>query len=148
MDDILDFHCHDRRTSANRSRGATDFSSEQALSETREMPISTNGDRISWTVMPMTKIMMDPRQSSRCCQLASSPNVTDVRSFLGFTNFYRRFIRNFSEVAKPLNALLQKDAKWEWTAIQFKAFEHLKTLLCSKPILVFPSMIEPFSLSQ
>jgi len=35
--------------------------------------------------------------------------------------------------------LLQKDAKWEWTDIQFKVFEHLKMFLCSKPILVFPS---------
>jgi len=42
-------------------------------------------------------------------------------------------------MAKPLNALLQKDAKWEWLNVQFKAFENLKSLLCSKPILVFPT---------
>ena len=42
-------------------------------------------------------------------------------------------------MAKPLNALLQKDTKWEWSDVQFKAFEHLKSLLCSKPILVFPT---------
>ena len=40
-------------------------------------------------------------------------------------------------MAKPLNALLQKDAKWEWSDVQFKVFENLKSLLCSKPILVF-----------
>ena len=42
-------------------------------------------------------------------------------------------------MAKPLNALLQKNAKWEWLDVQFKAFENLKSLLCSKPILVFPT---------
>ena len=41
-------------------------------------------------------------------------------------------------MAKPLNALLQKDAKWEWSDVQFKVFENLKSLLCSKLILVFP----------
>jgi len=61
----------------------------------------------------------------------------DVQSFLGFTNFYRCFIHNFSDKAKPLNALLQKDTKWEWSNVQFKVFEHLKSLLCSKLILVF-----------
>jgi len=85
------------------------------------------------------KIMMDPIKIQGVADWPVPRNVTDVRSFLGFTNFYRRFIRNFSDVAKPLNALLQKDAKWEWSDVQFKAFEHLKSLLCSKPILVFPT---------
>jgi len=51
-------------------------------------------------------------QKSKVLLIGQFPhNVTDVRSFLGFTNFIDHFIHNFSEVAKPLNALLQKDAK-------------------------------------
>jgi len=53
---------------------------------------------------------MDPIKIQGVADWPIPRNVTDVRSFLGFTNFYRRFIRNFSDVAKPLNALLQKDA--------------------------------------
>jgi len=85
------------------------------------------------------KIMMDPVKVQGVADWPVPHNIMDVRSFLGFTNFYRHFIHNFSEVAKPLNVLLQKDAKWEWTGAQFKVFEHLKTLLCSKHILAFPS---------
>jgi len=85
------------------------------------------------------KIMMDPIKIQGIADRPVPHNVTDVRSFLGFTNFYRRFIHNFSDMAKPLNALLQKDAKWDWSDVQFKVFEHLKSLLCSKPILVFPT---------
>jgi len=103
------------------------------------MRFRTDRNRIPWTAYCLQQ---DHDGSIKVQGVADWPvphNVTDVRSFLGFTNFYRRFIRNFSEVAKPLNALLQKDAKWEWMDVQFKAFEHLKSLLCSKPILVFPS---------
>jgi len=64
--------------------------------------------------------MMDPVKVQGVADWPVPHNVTDVRSFLGFTNFYRRFIRNFSEVAKPLNALLQKDAKWNGRVTNLK----------------------------
>src|SRR5882762_1930452 len=83
------------------------------------------------------KIMMDPIKVQGITDWPIPRDVTDVRSFLGFMNFYCQFIHNFSDMAKPLNALLQKDAKWEWSDVQFKVFEHLKSLLCSKPISVF-----------
>ena len=83
-------------------------------------------------------IMMDLIKIQGVANWPVPHNITNVWSFLRFTNSYRCFIHNFSDMAKPLNALLQKDAKWEWSDIQFKAFEHLKLLLCSKPILVFP----------
>src|SRR5258707_4289584 len=57
------------------------------------------------------------------------PYTTLFRS-LGFTNFYRRFIRNFSELAKPLNALLTKDSKWHWDMPEMSSFERLKHAQC------------------
>src|SRR5258705_2302942 len=71
-------------------------------------------------------------------------NTTNIQSFLSFTNFYQRFIRNFSNVAKPMNALLQKDARWVWADEQARAFEHLKTVICSAPVLVFPDPERPY----
>jgi len=91
---------------------------------------------------------MDPIKVQGVADWPVPHNVTDVRSFWGSPISIDVLFRNFSEVAKPLNALLQKDAKWEWTNVQFKAFEHLKTLLCSKPILVFPSDDRAFSSKQ
>ena len=50
----------------------------------------------------------------------------DVQKFMGLTNYYRRFIQDFSRVAKPLNMLVEKDRKWEWGVEQQKAFKELK----------------------
>ena len=52
--------------------------------------------------------------------------VKQVRGFLGFGNFYQRFIRHFSEFAKPLNDLLKKDHKFDWTDDCQRSFEELK----------------------
>ena len=41
-------------------------------------------------------------------------NVKDVRKFLGLANYYRRFIKDFAQVARPMNMLTRKDVKWKW----------------------------------
>ena len=41
-------------------------------------------------------------------------NVKDVRKFLGLTNYYRRFIKDFAQVARPINVLMRKDMEWKW----------------------------------
>ncbi|KAH0610713.1 uncharacterized protein H6S33_012240 [Morchella sextelata] len=63
-------------------------------------------------------------------------NVKAVQAFLGFVNFYRRFIDGFSKVCKLLTDLLQKDKKWYWTAAHEQAFEELNRLFTSTPILL------------
>ena len=61
--------------------------------------------------------------------------VVDVQSFMGFANFYRRFIKGFSKIAKPLTDLTKKGIKWDWTAACQQAFEELKTAFTTGPIL-------------
>ena len=56
----------------------------------------------------------------------SPTTVKQTRGFLGFGNFYQRFIRSFSNLAKPLNDLLLKDQKFIWTDDCQKAFDELK----------------------
>jgi len=63
--------------------------------------------------------------------------VKKVESFLEFTNFYRRFIQNFSYTAKPLNKLKGKK-KWTWTEVYQEAFEKLKEKITSQPVLSLP----------
>jgi hypothetical protein len=65
-------------------------------------------------------------------------NVKGVESFLGFANFYRRFIKNFSIIAAPLNQLKGKDKEWNWGEEQQKAFEEIKAAIISEPVLVLP----------
>ena len=63
--------------------------------------------------------------------------VKDVESFLGFTNFYRRFIQNFSYIATPLNELKDKK-EWKWEEEHQKAFEELKERITSQLVLALP----------
>ena len=64
------------------------------------------------------------------------PNIlTDVRSFLGFANYYRRFIHGFSSTVKPLTELTKKDRRFHWDKDQQLSFEELKQRFTSAPIL-------------
>ena len=72
--------------------------------------------------------------------------VKEVQSFLGFGNFYRRFIKGFSKLAQPLNDLLKKDKKFEWTLIQQQSFETLKKRFTEEPVLMMPDHSKPFQI--
>ncbi|KAI3494636.1 hypothetical protein L1887_40553 [Cichorium endivia] len=69
---------------------------------------------------------------------------TEIRQFLGLAGYYRRFIKNFSKIAKPLTALTQKGARFDWDDPQENAFQTLKQMLCSAPILSLPEGTEDF----
>ena len=62
-------------------------------------------------------------------------NVKDIRKFLGLANYYRRFIKDFARVARPINMLTRKDVKWQWGVEQQKAFDELKGMFTTKPVL-------------
>ena len=53
-------------------------------------------------------------------------NVKDVRKFLGLTNYYRKFIKDFARLARPINVLTRKDMKWRWEGAEQAAFDKLK----------------------
>src|SRR5229473_8258055 len=65
-------------------------------------------------IVSFDKIMMDPVKVQGIADWPQLMNLTEVCSFLGFCNFYQHFIRKFSQIAKPLNELMQKDKKWTW----------------------------------
>ncbi|CAH9138601.1 unnamed protein product, partial [Cuscuta epithymum] len=73
-------------------------------------------------------------------------SVKAIRSFLGHAGFYRRFIKDFSKIAKPLCDLLAKDAPFEITPTRLKAFNTLKEALTSAPIITSPDWSLPFEL--
>ena len=72
--------------------------------------------------------------------------VKDVRSFLGHASFYRRFIMDFSKIARPLTNLLAKDTSFIFSHECLKAFEFLKKELTTTPIIHAPDWTLPFEL--
>jgi hypothetical protein len=76
-------------------------------------------------------------------QLPLPTNVKGIHSFLGHAGFYRRFIQNFSQIARPLTHLLAKDAPFIFTEECLQAFHTLKKALISAPIIQPPDWIYP-----
>jgi hypothetical protein len=87
------------------------------------------------------KIRMDPIKVEGVRQWATLKNVKDIQSFLGFLNFYRRFIKGFGDYAKPLTRLTRKDYKWRWGELEKNAFDQLILAVTSEPVLHFPTDI-------
>ena len=68
----------------------------------------------------------------------------DVRSFLGLTSYYRKFIRDYAFIARPLYDLTRDDVEFQWTERHQDAFRHLQEALVSPPILAFPDFTKQF----
>ncbi|XP_011639428.1 uncharacterized protein LOC105428693 [Pogonomyrmex barbatus] len=73
--------------------------------------------------------------------------VKDVQSFIGLAGYYRKFIEDFSRIAKPLTKLTKKGEKFEWTETQQNAFDMLKNKLTTASILKYPDFTREFLLT-
>ena len=95
-------------------------------------------------------IKMDPSKISTVAQWPTPSTVTELRSFLGLCNHFRKFIKDFASIASPLYALTKgkKTAplKALWSDIQNTAFEALKSALTSQPVLRHVDITQPFEL--
>ncbi|KAG0154445.1 hypothetical protein PDIDSM_13 [Penicillium digitatum] len=80
-------------------------------------------------------IRMDPDKIETIVNWKTPTCLTDVQAFIGFGNFYRRFIRDFSKVIAPLVRLTKKDVRFEWTPVCQLSFEALKKAFTSAPVL-------------
>jgi hypothetical protein len=89
---------------------------------------------------------MDPIKIAGIKNWLTPTKVKDVRSFLGFCNFYWPFIRGFAHLARPLNELTRKDTEWSWEARHQNAFKELKTRVMTEPVLAHPVLTDPFEL--
>ena len=89
-------------------------------------------------------IEVDKAKFGLISKLPSPTNVKIVRQFLGHAGFYRRFIKDFSKIAKPLYKLLEKDAKFAWDEDCQRSFEELTAYLTTTPIVRAPNWQLPF----
>ena len=80
-------------------------------------------------------LSMDPSKVKTIEDWPTPVSVREVQSFLGFANFYRRFIRNFAGLSKPLTSLTKKETPFVWSSACQSAFDDLKKCFVSSPIL-------------
>ena len=91
-------------------------------------------------------VRTDPKKLRAVENFQTPVDVKTVRSFTGLASYYRRFIPNFSRIAAPLHELTKKDVSFVWTPECQLAFEKLKRLLTSAPVLAFPQLDQPYLL--
>jgi len=89
-------------------------------------------------------VKMDPVKVQGIADWPTPQTVKDVRSFLGFCNFYRAFIKNFSDIACPLNDLTCKNKQFIWTDERNNAFLQLKRMCSNYPVLCTPDWTKQF----
>ena len=96
--------------------------------------ISASGLEVDQARIVVIKTLMPPT------------TVKGIRSFLGHAGFYRRFIKDFSKISKPLCRLLEKDAKFDFDESCRAVFEEIKTRLVSAPIMLTPNLNNGFEI--
>ncbi|GJW34521.1 reverse transcriptase domain-containing protein [Tanacetum coccineum] len=89
-------------------------------------------------------IHVDPSKVESVKNWKTPESSTEIRSFLGLAGYYRRFIENFSKIAKPLTLLTQKNKAYVWGDKQDEAFQILKEKLCNAPVLALPDGPDDF----
>jgi hypothetical protein len=89
-------------------------------------------------------IQVDPNKISVIKNWPRPQTQKDIRSFLGLAGYFRRFVRDFASVARPLTDLTGKSVQWQWTREHQHAFDSLKTALVSAPVLTTPDFTKPF----
>ena len=91
-------------------------------------------------------IEVDKSKIELISSLPIPKNIKDVRSFLGHAGFYRRFIKDFSQILRPLCQLIMKDITFQWSPECELAFNTIKAKLVSPPIVQAPDWKRPFEL--
>ena len=92
-------------------------------------------------------IKMDPAKIQVLVNLMPPTTQKEIRNFLGYAGYYRRFIENFSKIDQPLFKILARDVEFQWTNHCQNAFQTLKEKLSVVPILCGPNLSLPFHIS-
>ncbi|GFX40422.1 retrovirus-related Pol polyprotein from transposon 297 [Trichonephila clavipes] len=91
-------------------------------------------------------VRTDPEKVSAVKNWKRPENLRELRSFLGLCTYYRKFVKGFSNIARPLHKLTESKQKFQWTKECEDSFLQLKEALTSSPILIYPQPDKPFIL--
>jgi len=92
-------------------------------------------------------IKMDNKKIKTIQNFKAPSNKKELQSFLGFLNFYRRFIDKFAHTIEPLIELVRKDKKWCWDEHHQRVFEEAKSVFLQEVVIAFPDFSQPFYLN-
>lgn len=95
-------------------------------------------------IISASGVSTDPAKIMVVQQWPTPSSAKELRSFLGLAGFYRKFVRHFGMISRPLMDLLKKNTLFVWTTEHQQAFELLKTALSSAPVLALPDFSLPF----
>ena len=90
------------------------------------------------------QIRMEPTKVEAIKTWPTPTNTTEVRGFIGFANFYRMFIKNFGDIARPLHDMTKKGIEFRWGNEQAQAFRQICDLIASEPVLLLPDPRKPY----
>ena len=91
-------------------------------------------------------ISVDPTKIDKVEHWPIPQNAKEVQQFLGFANYYRRFVQGFAELAKPLHRLTERNVSFNWTHECQESFNNLRQKLISPPVLAYPNFEKSFIL--
>lgn len=138
LDDILVFSSgtlHDHRNKVSKVLQRLKDAGLQLDIDKCEFEVQTT-KYLGFIVEAGKGVRMDPAKVTAIKEWAIPTTVRGVRSFLGFANFYRRFIRNFADITAPLTALTKKETRFAWNPEADRAFNQLKDMFTTAPILL------------
>jgi ribonuclease HI len=95
-------------------------------------------------VLSAKGVAVDPSKIEAVSKWQSLKSMTEIRSFLGLAGYYRRFIENFSKIAKPMTELLKSNTSYVWSDKCEASFQELKTRLTTTPVLTLPDASKDF----
>jgi hypothetical protein len=97
-------------------------------------------------VISVGGVSIDPRKVKDMLNWMPPMNASEIQSFLGLAGYYRRFIKDFSKIAKPMTRLLEKNKDFNWTEECQASFEDLKKRLTSALVLILPDITKTFDI--
>ena len=122
---------------------------EELLKRLEENDLFVKPKKCKWKVreVEFLEVVIGPRgvemqkeKVERVLNWLVPRNIKEVQKFLGLANYYRRFIKDFAKLAAPLHVLIRKEQKWKWKREQEEAFEKLKAVFTTEPILAIPDI--------